>query len=137
MFLLLSTGILWYGYAKIITSGSASRQVFFKFPKSKMESAMKDPGLTAFHMPEWKSNRRTTLLEVLDLCRRSLLCRTRSYSPDRAIFCVLRPRLLPSAHLQLFFPFTSLKLGEKIHVGPRCLHWKKDYSPQARATAGV
>lgn len=137
MFLLLSTGILWYGYAKIITSGSASRQVFFKFPKSKMESAMKNLGLTAFSMLEWKSNRRTILLKVLDLCWYSLLRRTRNYNPDGAIFCVLGHRLLPSAHLQLFFPFTSLKLGAKIHVGPRCLHWKKDYLLQATVTAGV
>lgn len=44
MFLLLSTGILWYGYAKIITSGSASRQLFFKFPKSKNGKCHEKPG---------------------------------------------------------------------------------------------
>lgn len=36
-----------------------------------------------------------------------------------------------------FFPFTLLKWGARIHVGPRCFHWKKDYSLEARATAGV
>lgn len=108
-----------------------------------MESATKNPGLTAFSVPEWKSNHRTISLKVLDLRRYSLLRRKRDRSPDRAIFCVLGHRLLPSAHLQLFFPFTSLKLGAKIHVGPRCSHWgggkkkKKDYSQQAGVTAGV
>lgn len=57
-------------------------------------------------------------------------------SPERAVLPVLVLGLLLLAHLH-FFPFTLLKLGARIHVGPRCFHWKKDYSLEARATAGV
>lgn len=47
---------------------------------------MKNLGLTAFSMPEWKSNHRTILLKVLDLCRYGLRRSTRNYSPAHAIY---------------------------------------------------